>query len=791
MRIIVILFFCFCLNLFGTFKTKAQQLTLSGIVQEKIKQPLEYGEVILYKKADSTIVRSTQTDLSGKFSLNAIQGDYKLKIFQFGKLFHSQNISLLQNLDLGILTIENKAEELNEVVVTGKKQLIERKIDRVVFNVENSIASQGMDATEALKNTPLLKVDETNGVSIVGKSGVSVMINDKMINLSGNELMNYLQSLRSDNIAKIEVITTPPAKYDAQGNSGIINIVLKKNQNIGWSGNASTTYIRKSRDGFSNTAVLNYQSSKLSTSLRLRQYDTEKKAIERTSFQGDNSVFSVDRRLDMNDGVGVNFSLDYKLTERSKIGFVYDHGRTHSNMNINNSSIYKTLQTQDSLLTTTAKHRYTTPSHTLNVYYDISLDTLGKKLSFSGNYFSNISESNINFNTLNTNTTLPNVIYNYSKIDYNILSGQADLELPYKWAKVEAGSKYTIFKNSSDIQYFDFLNENYILDPSKSNLFNYNEQNIAGYISLSSDINEHWSVKGGLRYEHSIIEGKIPLTDVRTKNEYGKWFPSMYISYKVNPDHIFSVNYSRRISRPFFRAINPYRWYINQYSYATGNPLLRPAYDDNFELGYSYKGKLSFTLYYQASSNNYGQVVTFEDGIKIINYLNYFDEYNIGTNIYYNDTFFSIWEAGWSTSIYYNETKGLSDRIVGQHSFSFYYTLNNTITINEKKTTFLLLNFWQGLPYARGNTQIKGSYSFSPGLKMSFLDKKLNVSAVFRDVFKSDKGRGTSTYDNAITTFNNYYDSRTFTLSVNYSFGNTKVKGANKNVKFDEKNRAN
>lgn len=157
---------------------------------------------------------------------------------------------------------KNSEKEIQTVNLNGKKKLVERKIDRMVFNVENSIASQGMDGVEALRNTPLVKVDETSGISIVGKSNVSVMINDRIVQMSGSELLNYLKSVRSENIAKIEVITTPPAKYDARGNSGIINIVLKKNSNLGWSGNLTTAYIRKSRDGFVNNIGLNYQSGK-------------------------------------------------------------------------------------------------------------------------------------------------------------------------------------------------------------------------------------------------------------------------------------------------------------------------------------------------------------------------------------------------------------------------------------------------------------------------------------------------------------------------------------------------
>ena len=347
----------------------------------------------------------------------------------------------------------------------------------------------------------------------------------------------------------------------------------------------------------------------------------------------------MDNRVDMNDGLGANLSLDYKLSEKSKIGVIYDFGIGHVNMNIDNSSLYKTGQITDSLLTTYAEHRYKIPSHTLSVYYDLKLDSLGKALSLSGNYFSNVQENKINFKTLN-NTSLQSMpIRSYSKIDYNIWSGQADLMLPYKWLNIESGAKYTVFKNTSDIQYLNFLNDNYVIDPHNSNLFDYDEQNIAGYISLNRNFNDKWSAKASLLYEYSIIEGFMPSTNLKTKNNYGKLFPSIYVAYTPDRENTISLNYSKRINRPSFRALNPYRWYSNTYSYSEGNPLLQPSYNDNVELGYSYMNKLSFTLYNQFGKGNYGQVVTFDNGYKIVSYLNYYNENNTGLTINYFDTF--------------------------------------------------------------------------------------------------------------------------------------------------------
>lgn len=697
-----------------------------------------------------------------------------------GSLIHAQNTS-------------GKAseKEIQTVNLSGKKKLVERKIDRMVFNVENSIASQGTDGVEALRNTPLVKVDEANGISIVGKSNVSVMINDRIVQMSGSELLNYLRSVRSENIAKIEVITTPPAKYDAQGNSGIINIVLKKNSNLGWSGSLTTGYVRKSRDGFTNNIGLNYQSARISSSLKLRHYDSKKNSTEQNEIIANKGLKSLDRRVDMPNGLGLNYSLDYKISDKSNAGIVYDFGSGHMNMDINNSSEYFTGNKQDSLLTTYAEHRQKIPTHTLNAYYDLKLDSLGKKMSIGGNYFSNIPVNNISFQTTNHNTNNAENYRSYSKINYSIWSGQVDFTLPYKFANIETGAKMAYFKNTSNLEYFRIMNGNSVLMPDGNNLFEYKEQNYATYFSIDKKINEQWSAKAGIRYEYSVIDGYNPTSGEKNKYEYGRFFPTAYIAYKADDNNTFTANYSRRINRPFFRAINPYRWYINPYSFAKGNPYLKPSYNDNIELGYSYKNKLTATLYYQQVKDSYSQLVTFNNGIKIIDYANMFDQTNYGVNLGYNDILFKFWEVSASANLYYSQSTGIIPEVIGQKAFNMYYNINNTFTLNTQKTVAMFANFAQQFPGSFGNFRSDGYSIVSLGAKLFLMDKKLQINVSVDDVFKKAFSKGESVYSDSVMKFRNYYDYRGLNLSVNYTFGNNKVKGASRNVKFDEKSRAN
>ncbi|UQB67544.1 outer membrane beta-barrel family protein [Epilithonimonas zeae] len=682
-----------------------------------------------------------------------------------------------------------KVQNIETVTVDGKKKIIERKVDRLVYNVQNSMVSEGSSGTEVLANTPLLKVDEEQGLlAIAGKSGVSVMVNDRMLNLSGAELMNYLKNLRSENISKIEVITTPPAKYEAQGNSGIINIILKKNQNLGWSGYTNTYYQQSTYGGFGGALGLNYQNEKLKSSVKFRGYDSEKRSVENYKIIGESSSISRDDRRDMNDGLGMNVSLDYSLSEKANVGLIYDLAKGHSNMDINSVSRYFTNDVNTLNTDTNSKHRSTSTSQMLNLYYDQKLGE--HKLSFGANYYGNLPETNVNFVTTDLSDQSDQIVRNLSSVDYKIYSGQGDLTLNFKNIQLETGLKYSQFSNNSDIGYFNFTNNNYVIDPKRSNLFNYDEKNYAAYISASKDFGEKWSAKFGLRYEYAETKGFSPTTQSSSENNYGKLFPTAYISYKANDNNQFSINYSRRINRPYFRALDPFRWYSNPNSYYAGNPSLQPSFNHNFEFNYIFKSKFNASLYYERSLANFDQI-TFIDGVSIVStFHNYYNQDTYGLNLNYTDTFFKIWETNLSTSLSYSDTQITKYDAIARNGQSFYYSANNTFQLNKAKTFFFFANYWQSLPSKGGNNSTKNRYSVNAGIKMSLMEKALQMNLSVNDIFKTSGYRGSVYFKDNMQSFDNYWDARRLTFSVTYNFGNQKVKANNRNVNFEEKNRA-
>ncbi|MCX8522872.1 TonB-dependent receptor [Chryseobacterium formosus] len=683
-----------------------------------------------------------------------------------------------------------QVKNIDAVTINGKKKLLlERIADRLIFNVEASIASQGMDGAETLANVPMLKVDDNLGnISITGKSSVNVMINGRMLNLSGTALLNYLKTIRSENIAKIEVITTPPAKYEAQGNSGLINIILKKNQNLGWSGSLNTGLNQRTYSSGNINGTLNYQTEKLSLSLKTGYLDGAKRSVENYTILGASQNYSRSVRKDMWKELTPNLNFSYKLNKNSEIGMEYIYAHEKSGMDIaNETKNISSNSTVENLLTNTF-HREKNPTHTLSVYYDLKLDSLGKKLSFAGNFFKNNSDTNVNFSTLKQSDNSIQDVKTTSIVAPQVFSLQGDLELPFSFGTIETGLKFNQFKNSTDLQYFNIINNQYISDLQRVNLFEYQEENYAAYFSYAKSFGEHWETKAGIRYENTQAKSFTPSTNLGNHYNYGQWFPSAFVSYKEKKN-VFSLSYSRRINRPSMSNLNPFRWYENPYSYSSGNPLLKPSYINNLELGYTYNSKFSASIYYLKLKNGFGQFSLLDGISQIGTYLNYYDNNFYGFNVSYTDKFFKFWETSLSLNGSLTDSKVYNIEAQPQKGHSVSYSFNNTFTLNKNKTLFFFLNYSQDLPYKNVNSSFHNFSNLNSGIKISLMEKQLQINATVTNIF-AQKYRGDMYFSDNSQHFNNYWDGRGFRLSVNYILGNNKKKVSTKSINFEEKDRA-
>lgn len=767
----------------------AQDFSVKGRIVSDQNTPVQFATIKLLDQS-RYLKQQNASDAMGYFQLKSGKGKYILKIEQFGKTLYEKPLELNRNEDLSTIIVDN-TNQLETVVVEKRQNLLERKVDRLVFNVDKSTAAIGGNALDALSITPLVKVDESGGIGIVGKGGVSVMVNEKIVHMSGTELTNYLRSLRSDDIEKIEVLTTPPAKYESQGNSGMINIQLKRNTRSGWDGYVSSRVLQNTYTGTAQFLGLNYGNEKIVTSLKASYYNDRSRADENFQNVGPFSSYSSARRKDTYKGIGINFGLDYQLNKKSNIGFVYNFGRNIASKSIYETNRYLSGDAVTNFMSTESSHDGRTPSHTINGYYDIKIGENGDKLSFATNFYQREPKNNVLFFTEDQITDSIFDVVNDSRVKYRIWSSQGDIILNRNFAKLEIGVKYTTFNNRSAADYFNRINGDLFLDSARSNRFDYSEKNYATYLSASRNLGEMWSLQLGLRYEYSKVNGLSVTTGAENTSEYGRLFPNAFVNFKPDADNSFTLSYSRRINRPGFSELDPFRWYSTPNSYSTGNPQLRPSYNNNFELSYLLKGKFSSSIYYQHMNDGYKQLTRLEKIDLVSTYDNFFDQDAYGLNLTFADRLFTWWETNNAVDLSYSSSKVYNKEMLAQSGTGASLSTNNTFTLNKNKTTFLTANYWMNLPSRRGNSLSKSRGAFQIGAKSYFLNKKLIVTATVNDVFRQLKGRGTNYFQDNVQRYDNYYDSRNITLSMMYRFGKKVSKNSVKNVDFKEVNRAN
>ncbi|MEG0928060.1 TonB-dependent receptor domain-containing protein [Chryseobacterium sp.] len=765
--------------------------SIEGTVTDNTNKPVSETEVLITKDAAKF---SAITDEKGAFKILLKEnGNYLLEVIKDGVKTNSENITVKGNARKDVqIKEEPVVQKVEGVTVTVKKKLFERKVDRLVFNVENSVASQGIDAIEALAKTPMVKTSD-EAISIAGKSNVAVMINDRLLNLNGQELINYLKTLRSDDILKIEVITTPPAKYDAEGKSGLINIILKKNANLGWNGSLQTSgnyFWGKPTVSARSGATFNYQGEKLSLSTNLSvgdnywQYNTYSNMMGTTN----NNFWNRDSdNLNNYKYKSGNIKAEYKINDKNVAGFNYNY--SHSNpweRSENTSTRFNDKGLVN--INSNFSNRNSRDVHNATAFYEAKIDSTGGKLNLTANMMLNNSNGR-NF----SNTLSPETVYTMANpiSKYKIYSGQADLEKTFGKIKTESGVKYTKIKNDSDFNFFDIKDGQYNLNTDKTNTFLYNEENYAAYFSTNFKINEKWDAKAGLRYEYTTLEGVSMNDDTSANIKYGKFFPTAYLSYKPNENHSFSMNYSRRISRPYFGNLNPFKYFISNYEYTTGNPYLLPSFSDNFELGYVLNNNFNVTLYYNYNKDSWDRVQMVDDNYRYTVAKNFYNEDQAGINISYNYNKLKWLESNVFVNGFYAKSKSYDPAIISTPAgYSANINIDNNFFLNKEKTVTLMLGLWGSLPNRNGNTYYYTNASLYTGMKLSLMDKKLLVNLYLNDILNTNREKGIEYYP----TYNIDYQykgiTRNIHLSLTYKFGNNNIKGATKQVKFEESNRA-
>ncbi|WP_435263800.1 TonB-dependent receptor domain-containing protein [Tenacibaculum sp. nBUS_03] len=762
--------------------------TFTGKIIDKQNQPISFANIVAKDKADNSLITGVISSENGDFSIKTKKENVYLEISFVG--FVTKKIDPIQ-LIIGTIVLEEDGQELQEVVINARKKLIEQKVDRLVFNLENTVAGKGGTAIEALKATPSVNVD-TDNIAIVGKGSVRVMVNDRIVQLSGSELNAYLNTIASDDIKNIEVITTPPSKYDAEGNSGLINIVLKKSKENSWNNQLRTSYTQATYPLFNFGNTFNYSKSKISVIASLNK--TKGHTAQFNEFNINYPSASTVTNLDMKNKENITsgrLGVDYNLTNKATVGISY--AGSFENKGIIDDGITFTNDNNGTFTVNKGYAETTNKNHSINAHYIQKLDTLGRKLSIDIDYFNFNNYFNRSFSSEQFITN-QNYFEAKNSTHQNLknYSGRLDIEHPSKWANFSYGVKTTITKTDSDVAFYNTSTGTPIFDPTQSNEFTYSENINAVYADMSKPLGEKWQTKIGLRFENTQTKGVSKTNSQTNINSYNKFFPSIFLGYTPSKKNMFNLSYSRRIQRPSFEVLNPFRFYINPISYQEGNPFLKPQISDNLELKHIYKGKLITKVFASYVDNGYFNIIKAEDDAQqriVITFDNFYTAYNYGLTetFLYNPT--TWWNTTTQATLSKMDTRyksgfNLNAELLSKWNFQLYN--RNTFHLNEEKTIQAETTLIYASPQKLMYFSISEMVSLDLGLKFSLLDKKLNCTVAVNDILKR-KATEVNTKTNGINqNYYNYFDTRSVKISLNYSFGNKKIKVNQRNSGNEE-----
>lgn len=674
-----------------------------------------------------------------------------------------------------------KTKEIKEVVLVGKKPLIERKVDRLIFNVENSVAASGGTALEALRATPNVKINN-DAISIVGKSSVLVLINDKETLMSGEQLTRYLEGISASDLSKIEVITTPPAKYSAEGNSGIINIITKKIKENSWNANIGASYQRSRRNTERFNMGYNLQKNKITLQTSLGFGD------RRFLRNWNSDLFYPEDRWE-NRGITnyiskyyvAKVAFDYKINEKWTLGTKLNSSLFNSSdLSPSNSSIFNAQNGNlEKIISTKSIEKNKTDQQNLNFYTEYRIDSLGKKVTADFDFVKYKNPGNRNFSY---GSYLPNqelisgtgfIGLNHTQTKIENLSAKIDAELPLKLMNLSVGARFSATKSINSIAAFEQIGSEFLPDLNITNYFRYKENNEAIYFSGRKKLGK-WEIQGGVRVEATQTEGYSRENNETNRNNYAELFPTFYAMYSLSPQTSFAINYSRRINRPNYENLNPFRIISNDFSYNEGNAFLKPSFTNNLEANFTYKN-LDSRIFYSSFKNGIEQAslinpITMQNNFVWMNYLNV-DSFGLAQT--YNLKVTKWWTSLNSLSINHNKsTLTISPQIYKGWTANF--SSSNDFSLNKATTAFFNVSYNQDFGGTSGNFASSAYSTVDVTFKYLALNKKLQLSISGSNIFNGI-GSSYQIMNGVKQNFRNIWDSQSVRISLNYKFGNDKI----------------
>ncbi|WP_137402027.1 outer membrane beta-barrel protein [Echinicola rosea] len=803
-QICTVLFFF----LLATGHTVARQSSeLIGRVMDTNGAALPFANVSVLEKGGGGMVVGAVSDENGDFMISTSKvGEVILSISSIGyKTYQTSPFTLESGMkkDFGTIQVEEEATSLDAVEVRSSRPEVIIEADRTVVNVEGTVMAEGSTALDVVGRSPGVYVDADGNINLNGRSGVIVLIDDRQTYMSAKDLANFLRAMPADNIKSIEVINNPPAKYDAEGAAGVLNIQLKKNDYNGMNGSIQAGHYYNGRHAPFAGGSLNLKRGKWTTNLSLNYNtwvrDIDLQILRRFKEENGTSEFDQDALLQLGEE---NFFLsggaDYQINKKHSVGFSFqasdrdgeENGDSQTDIsNPDNPDINHLQALNDS---ESGNTRIFT-----NFHYVGNLDTLGTKLSadvdytvvdggslslLTNNYWVNEATEAGTMDRIRTENDMAYTIFT-AKADFTKpLSEKVKLETGVKGSWVESDNMLDISKSTEDGPFEPDQNSNHFI---------YNENVLAAYASVKSPLGKKLDFQAGLRMEYSDITGNSVTLNQVNKQEYLNLFPSMFLQHKVSDNYSIIYNVNRRITRPNYRLLNPFVFYVDPLTTEKGNPNLQPQYANNFEMSHVFKQAYQFTLAYSRTTNSIDQVMIQNDETKetTLQVQNFDKSEDFSLRMMVPVEIAEWYSTSNMLHLYYKAYQSqLGDDFLDVSQFSYMARTQHNITLPKGFKVELVGMYIS--PFLEGQMKFNGFGWVDAGVTKSFKDDKFSVTVNGQDIFRTRGIKGGVNFADINTDIRQYNSQQAVRVTFRWNFSKgEKFKVSNRSGSAEERNR--
>jgi iron complex outermembrane receptor protein len=765
---------------------------ISGSIM-KNESPAAGATVGLLRAKDSVAVKFSVVSKEGLYVFeNIADGKYLLSATVIG---HQKAWSKIvevtpqqQVVQVPAMNLIPVSKNLADVTVTAKRPLIEQRIDRTIVNVDASITNIGTSALEVLEKSPGISVDRDGNISLKGKEGVLIMVDGRPTQLSGADLANLLRNMSSNQLDQIEIMTNPPARYDAAGTSGIINIKTKKAITAGFNGSANVAYSQgrypKTNEGFN----FNYRNAKVNLFTNLshnyqKRYSTL--YLDRNIFNSNST--SIDKifnqqadRLSSGNAYSAKAGVDFFVTKKTTFGAVVNiNSRQNLSDNPNITNISNAAKELESVTKAMVNNESDWNSISTNLNFRSVLDKKGREITSDVDFVRHRTDNDLFMvnsytdaagNMTRNSDTLTGLLP--QKID--VYSARVDYLHPLKKdVKLEAGLKSSVVKTDNNARYDSIQNGMMILDVNRSNHFVYEENINAAYLNLSTPLSKKITAQFGLRLENTNAKGRQKSTGDNFDRHYTQLFPTAYFQYKANDKNNFGANFGRRVSRPNYQSLNPFIRFLDRYTYSQGNPSLKPSVSSNIELTHTWKNQITTTLNYTKVKDMIQEVIQ-QKGEEAYNMPDNVASLNqFGIAVSANTTINKWWTSSINVNLYndhYKGTVGTTPIDLAATSFVF----NGTQQFKLTKSLTAELNGRYRSGWLEGVIRVQPIWFMGAGISQQILKNKGMLRLTARDIFFTQRMKGKSQYGNVDFQMRQVAETQVVTVGFSYNFSKGK-----------------